>query len=209
MAEKTILVYIFRHGETQLNAADCFRGSNDVSLSAAGRRDAHQLAKYLEPIEISHMVVSDRRRVQETARVIAERKGIPFHTTPNLRAWDVGEFSGKKKTPETEQALQYYIENPDLDVPGGESLSAFKARVRPCYTEAVELADRCGEPVLLGASSSNIHELGSMFYDDHQATLVHPGGVAVIFVENGKLGAETIFKSRPSTPAQRRADTVS
>lgn len=204
---KTLLFLAARHGQTELNAAGCFRGHNNIPLDSHGIRDAHQLAKFFKPIELSHIICSDKIRSHETARIIAAEKEMPVHPTPNLHAWDVGEFSGKPKDKENLAALQWYIDNPDEVIPAGESLNAFKARVRPCYKEAAEIADYCGAPVLLVIHSSNIHEIGSMLYGDHNSVLVQPGGVVAVSAQDDRLVAESIYKGRK--PSGRTADTIS
>ena len=208
MAEKTIIFYAARHGETELNAKNRFRGHNDVPLDANGRRQAAALAFYFQPIELSHIIASDKRRAMETAKTIADSKSMSVWSTPNLHPWDVGVFSGQPKNAENKAKLECYIQNPDEPIPGGEALNEFKSRVRPCFKEAIEIADRCGEPVLLVMHSSDIHEIGAMFCDSHLATLVEPGGVVAVYVEDGRLGAEPIFRGRTAS-GPRRADTVS
>jgi len=203
------LCYIARHGATKLNQQDCFRGRVDVELDAEGRRDAHKLATYFEDVELSQIVSSDRKRAEETADIIGRRKGMEVYVTPALRAFNVGMFSGKPKNKENTDALQEYIDNPDKRIPEGESLNEFKNRIRPALEEACELARERGKPLLLLAHSSIVHEAGSMIHNDHEAILVEPGGVAMIFLtDDGELDAAPIYKRRPSASVQR-ADTIS
>ena len=202
------LVYIARHGATKLNQQDCFRGNIDVELDAEGRRDAHKLAMYFEPIELSSIVSSDRKRAEETADIIAQRKGMEVYTTESLRAFNVGVFSGKPKNRENEDALQEYIDNPERKIPEGESLNEFKARVRPALMEACELAQQTGKPLLLLGHSSIVHEAGSLVHDDHNAILVDPGGAAMIFLTEDGLDAAPIYRRRQAA-TQQRADTIS
>lgn len=196
-SQKHILVYIARHGTTILNQQDAFRGPIDVPLDAAGIRDAHQLAYYFEPIELSHIVHSDRIRTRMTASVVAERKSMPHVANEHLRAWNVGDLGGQPKNKENEAIVDWHVDHPDDPMPGGESLNAFKNRVRPVIGGAIEVAMECGVPVLLVAHSSVIHEVGTAIGGDHEYTLVEPGGVAAIYVQNGTLDAEPIFKPRP------------
>ena len=209
MAEQIILVYLVRHGETVANSKHEFRGNLDLSLNAKGRREAQALTFWFEPIDLSHVVCSTRRRAVETCTPIADSKGLPLQKVDNLQAWNIGEFSGKPKTDENTAELQKYIECPDLALPGGESLNDFRARVAPCFHEAVEMALKCGEPILLGVHSSVIHEAGDIFAGDHKAAVVLPGGVAAIFTDGQKLGIAAIFRPKRESGAARRADTIS
>jgi hypothetical protein len=42
-----------------------------------------------------------------------------------------------------------------------------------------------------------------MFGGHHEYTLVHPGGVACIFIKDGKLDAAPIFRERPESHQPR------
>jgi broad specificity phosphatase PhoE len=193
------ILYVARHGSTELNQGDCFRGHLDVPLSAKGYREANQLAFYLQPIELSFIVASSKKRAVATADVISLAKTVDDKPNPVLKndglfAWDVGNFGGKPKNQENLDKLQEYIDSPNKVVPGGESLNTFRDRVRPLIEEAIKTSEENGVPGLLVVHSSLIHELGEMFHKDHTAALVKPGGLAAVHVSNGTLKAEAIFK---------------
>jgi broad specificity phosphatase PhoE len=190
-----VLVYVVRHGETGMNSQNLFRGNKNPPLNESGKADAEDLAKIFSSLDISHIVSSDRTRAKTTAAAIARKKSQPVHMSENLRALNVGDFSGKPRTEENVAALQHYIDHPDEKIPGGESLNEFKARIDPCLQEAIELAIHSGEPVLLVAHSSVVHEVGAMIKDAHQAVLVKPGGYAIIYInDRGKLDAKPVYK---------------
>jgi len=203
MSEKLIVLYCARHGRTALNADNCFRGKNNVPLDAQGYRDAHKLANYFEGIEIGGIVCSDKMRAHDTARIIGQRKGMAVHPTPSLQALNVGDFSGQPNTAENVAEIQRYTDNPQRCIPGGESLDEFKSRVRPALAEALEISDRTGIPWLVVGHSSIVHEVGAMFNEDHHSSLVNPGGVAAVYLENGQLKAEPIFKPEPDKSGVR------
>jgi broad specificity phosphatase PhoE len=194
--QKHILVYIARHGTTDLNQKDAFRGPIDAPLDKDGYRDAHTLAHYFEDIDISHIFHSDKKRTRETAKIIADRKNMKATGNPNLSAWNVGDLGGKPKDEQNLDIIEWHVNHPDDPLPGGEALNQFKDRIRPLIMEAVEAARENGVPILIVAHSSVIHEVGSMLTDDHEHTLVEPGGVCAIFIHNGELDAAPIFKSR-------------
>lgn len=207
MADK-ILCYLARHGETALNAQNCFRGNVDAPLAESGLADAHNLAGIFKKIKLwPHIISSDKRRAVQTATIIAEALGMGVKRTPGLRAWNVGSFSGKPKNEENLEALDYYIEHPNVPPPTGESLEQFKARVRPVLAKAVETAFYREMPVLLVVHSSIIHEAGEVFNGDHSSTLVKPGGIAVIALKNSKLVAKPLY--RPLEESKTKAETVS
>lgn len=201
--QKHILVYVARHGTTDLNQQDAFRGPIDAPLDKAGFRDAHALAHYMKPIELSHIIHSDKKRTRETAHIVAERKGMEPLANPGLQAWNVGNLGGQPKTDENLDLVEWHVNHPDIPLPGGQSLNEFKTQVRPLIAEAIDKAIEIGVPILLVAHSSVIHEIGSMLAGDHDHTLVEPGGVTAIYIQDGRLDAEPVFKPRATAPARR------
>ena len=204
-----LLVYVARHGQTELNAAGAFRGNRDVPLDRIGHKQADDLADYFADIPISGIVSSSKLRARETAAAIAGKTGLTPHPTDALHAWDVGMFSGKPKNRQNCDKLECYIQNPDEVIPGGESLNEFKQRVRPCIIEAIDLANHAGKPLLLVGHSSIIHETGSLINGDHNTSLVEPGGVVGIFESNGGLVARPVLKGIKVWRQSSRADTIS
>ena len=201
------LVYLSRHGETALNAQDSFRGPIDAPLNAKGWRQANTLKEYLSSVEFSHAFSSDKIRAVSTANKILEGRDLKNIENHNLRALDVGYLGGQPKNEENLAAIEYYVNNPDITIPDGESLNDFRGRVRPLIADAIQIALDCGIPVLLAVHSSVIHEVGVMLGGHHEYTLVEPGGVACIFIKDGELDAQPIF--RPKTPEkQTRGETI-
>ena len=194
MAEKIVLVYLARHGTTTLNASNCFRGNLNPSLDEQGFRDAHRLAFYFRSIELSHIFSSDKLRAMQTSKIIADAKKMEVIPNEQLRALNVGNFSGKERTAANLEALKHYIDNPTETIPGGESLADFQARVRPLFQDAMEIAADCGVPALIVGHSSLVHELGEAVNGGHETTLVKPGGCAALYCSNGELYAEPVFK---------------
>jgi len=207
MDDKQIVLYVARHGQTTLNAKDCFRGKADPSLDQHGFRDANALAHYFSNIDLSAIHSSDKLRARQTASAIANRRDESFKSHKELRALNVGDFSGQPKSPENVEAMEYYIEHPSVQIPGGESLDEFKQRVQPVIVEAINTYEQTGVPVLLVGHSSIVHEVGSMFNSDHHSARVEPGGVTAVFMNNGDLRAEPIFK--PLKHNKGKVDTVS
>ena len=202
----TAVCFVARHGRTALNASNSFRGQANPPLDSVGVKEARELAELFAPIEISHIFCSDKQRATQTADIIAEVENAQVHTSAVLRALDVGEFSGTKRTPESEANLQTYLDDPDTPIPGGESLNDFKQRIGPCLQEAVELFSKCGVPPLIVAHSSIIHEIGTLLKGKHTALLVEPGGAIAVFFNGSKLDAEPIFK--PLKAPGSHAETI-
>lgn len=195
--EKHILVYVARHGTTDLNAEGCFRGPIDAPLDTKGWRDAHQLAHYLEAVDLAGIFHSDKKRTRDTADVIAQHhKGIKVFANSDLRAFNVGDLGGKPKNKENTQIVADHVKHPDQVMPGGESLNNFRRRVQPLIIDAMDLAMEAGEPVLLVAHSSVIREVDNMFGSGRSTALAEPGGAIAIYIQDGKFHVEPVFKPR-------------
>lgn len=198
------VLLVGRHGRTNLNMAGKFRGDADPPLAKEGFQDANQLAHYLQSVDLSFVVASDKQRSMATADIISVAKklqsvdGPDLTSVPNKWLWplSVGKFSGKDKNKENLQELQKYIDDPDLRIPGGESLNEFRSRVRPVIMEAVEYGIKYGVPGLIIAHSSTVHEVGEMFNKDHESALVAPGGLVAVHVVGNKLKASAVFKPK-------------
>ena len=199
-------VYIVRHGRTTLNAQNSFRGNVDPPLDSVGVEQAHKLASLFSNQDICAIFISDKQRARKTAEIIDSGRGIPIHESSNLNALNVGKFSGQKRSKENVQSLQQFLANPDAQIPGGESLNEFRARVDPCIHEAVRLFLKTGIPPMVVCHSSVVREVGHLVYGDHKKILVEPGGAIALYFRNGELGAEPIF--RPMADS-KKADTIS
>jgi broad specificity phosphatase PhoE len=204
--EETPVVYVVRHGQTVLNKDKRFRGNANPPLDQTGIKQAHELSSLFASKPISHIFCSDKQRSTKTAEIIAQSKSCAIHPSEGLRALDVGKFSGEKRTKEAEADLQRYLDNPEVQIPGGESLQDFRNRIRPCLQAAVNMFMECGAPPVLVAHSSVVHEVGNILYGDHKKILVHPGGAIVVYSKDGSLGAKPIF--RPLTSPGTKAAAI-
>lgn len=205
-----ICLFVARHGRTDLNEENLFRGNLDPPLDKNGFRDANELAYYFQPIELSFIVASSKQRAFTTAEVIYLAKKIDPDEETNyclkptgndgLHPWDIGDFGGKPKSPENKADLQKYTDNPDIVVPGGTSLNEFKGRVRPLFEEAIEIGMRTGVPGLLVVHSSLIHELGEAI--GNKDAHVKPGGAVAVYSTDSGLKVQIIFKPDKSAATQ-------
>jgi broad specificity phosphatase PhoE len=90
--ETTIL--LARHGETDWNRDRRWQGHSDMPLNEAGRDQARALADELAGERIDAVYSSDLVRAHETARIVAERRGLDVTAVPDLREVNVGSWEG-------------------------------------------------------------------------------------------------------------------
>jgi broad specificity phosphatase PhoE len=83
MTEKTI-VNVMRHGEVQNPDKILYGRLPDFHLSERGRAQAQAVAQWLAGRDITYLVASPLERAQETAKPLAELRGLEIHTDPDL-----------------------------------------------------------------------------------------------------------------------------
>ncbi len=125
-------LYLIRHGETAMNVRNIFRGRTDIPLNDNGLAQARQLAAALADVPLRAVYSSPMIRAQETARPLAEARGLAVRPMEEFHNICLGEWEGQAKedvqtrTPELWQRWVYAPET--LAIPGGESLADLLAR---------------------------------------------------------------------------------
>lgn len=193
------LIYILRHGTTELNQDNKFRGWIDVPLDEKGRQDAREAADFLRDKGISCVYCSDMGRASETAQIVCEELGLD-EPTPDfrLRPWDVGELSGEDKDA-NRPTLEYHIDHPDDAIPGGESLSEFGERTRQAFEFYLEEARHEGIKLIV-CHTSNVIQAENLVKGEgaegrpESKDSVLPGGVVVVEERKGKLSSKPVLK---------------
>lgn len=109
-------ILLARHGESDWNAAGRWQGHADRPLTERGRAQARALERRLAGTELDAIYSSDLERARETARIVAEPRGLEVHELPALREVDVGSWSGLTRV----EAEQGFPEGYARWVAGGE-----------------------------------------------------------------------------------------
>lgn len=123
-------IVIIRHGQTTLNAKDCIRGWSDIPLDMTGFEQAEELGKELKNSDIDALISSDLTRTLQTASIVSVEAKIPIlATTMAMRPWDVGKYTAQPAEKVHPILFKMAVEEPDDNVPEGESFTSFKTRV--------------------------------------------------------------------------------
>lgn len=85
---------IWRHGNTDWNAADRVQGQSDVPLNELGREQAAAAAPLLAALRPDAIFSSDLRRAADTARALSALTGLPVRTDSRLRERYYGHWQG-------------------------------------------------------------------------------------------------------------------
>jgi broad specificity phosphatase PhoE len=125
-------IILARHGETDWNVAEVFRGRIDVELNETGIKQAELLGKYLSDFKIDAIYSSPLKRALKTAKVIAGYQKIKVNTVRGLIDFDYGEWQGLSHQEVKDRYQELYTEwlsHPELvRLPAGESLGDVRNR---------------------------------------------------------------------------------
>ena len=134
-------IILARHGETEWNVAEIFRGRIDVELNKTGIKQAELLADYLSGFKIQAIYSSPLKRALRTAEVMASHHKLEPVIAPGLIDLDYGKWQG---LPNQEVADKYqelyaqWLSRPDkVRIPGGESLKKVRERAIGVVDEVI------------------------------------------------------------------------
>jgi glucosyl-3-phosphoglycerate phosphatase len=85
---------VWRHGNTDWNAAHRVQGQTDVPLNDLGRQQAVDAAELLVRFRPDAIVASDLRRAADTAAALAALTGLAVEHDKRLRERSFGEWQG-------------------------------------------------------------------------------------------------------------------
>jgi len=129
---------LVRHGRTAWNREERFRGRHDLLLDETGLRQAYAAAVHLLDRPITAVYSSPLKRTMETAKVIANQRGLPVQRHEGLLDIDFGRWQGlnaEEARAQDPELFRTWLEEPHkVRFPGGEALEDVRTRV----TDAVE-----------------------------------------------------------------------
>lgn len=175
---KNFDMYIMRHGTTDANEKNLYRGWGDFELDQDGIDRAHKAADSLKGKSITHIVTSSLVRHQQTAKIVSDDLGgLPIVVDEDFKTLHVGVFTGHSRE-EVGDDFDWFMENPDEVIPGGESLNAFRARNSTAFSR-VRIANNRSGPTLVITSRSNLSALKESggLKDGEKGEVAEPGGV--------------------------------
>ncbi|RIV35629.1 histidine phosphatase family protein [Micromonospora radicis] len=134
---------IWRHGNTDWNAASRVQGQTDVALNDLGREQARTAAPLLAALRPDAVVASDLSRAADTAAALAALTGLPVRSDARLRERHFGRWQGLLLTEAAErfpaEFARWRAGDPD---PGAdiEPLGELGKRVGTALQEAADEA---------------------------------------------------------------------
>lgn len=126
-------IIIARHGQTEWNVGEVFRGRIDIGLDETGVKQAELLAEYLSGRELDAIYSSPLQRALKTAEVITSYHNLEVIVAPGLIDFNFGKWQGLPNQEVKEKYSQLYAKwtrSPhQVKMPDGESLDDVRVRV--------------------------------------------------------------------------------
>ena len=187
------VLYIARHGAT--GDDESYNSPENPDLNEQGIKNAERLADFLSDRKTGNFKSSIMKRALHTAEISARKLGKKIVLVPALDSLDVGDVASMKNEDEADRVIHHHQDNPEEKIPGGESISDFRKRVRPVFIKSIKDFYQTGKPDVLFAHHSIEHEAGHYFNGDKDSSLTEPGGVVAVFRTPGGYEARPIFKA--------------
>lgn len=151
MNNQPTTVILVRHGETEWNRTDRFRGRADMELNEAGHLQAQAIARRLTAFTVVAVYSSPLKRALDTARPIAKLFGLEVVFLEGIIDIDYGQWQGLSPEEAQQQYPEAYgawLSEPRLArIPGGETLEGVRERALAALQQTVQ--QHQGETVVL------------------------------------------------------------
>jgi len=124
---------LVRHGQTEWNRVERFRGRADLDLDEVGVRQGEASAERIARWQTSALYSSPLRRAMRTAEIISRRLNLPVTPLDGLIDIDYGTWQGlsqEEVSGRDGDRYKLWLESPDkVEFPDGESLEDVRGRV--------------------------------------------------------------------------------
>jgi broad specificity phosphatase PhoE len=135
-------IYLVRHGTTDWNKEEVFRGRADRKLNETGRAEARALAEYFTNIPLEAIYSSPLSRAMETAQAIGDVTGLRVISHPAFVDIDFGAWQGlplKEVREKYSDLYRLWRERPQaITFPEGENLAQVRARAWEGLQEIIQ-----------------------------------------------------------------------
>jgi broad specificity phosphatase PhoE len=135
-------IYLIRHGQTEWNKGQIFRGRIDISLNERGSKEAEVILGVMKDNNISAIYTSPLKRSIETARPMAEFFNLEIVPIDGLIDINYGDWQGLTMDDVRKRYKAQYnqwIKTPNLvRFPNGETLDEVQERSFYAFKEIVK-----------------------------------------------------------------------
>ena len=135
-------IVIVRHGRTEWNRVERFRGRADIALDDVGIKQAEAAAERIKEWPISAIYSSPLRRALTTADIMAGPLGLEVQEMSDIIDVDFGEWQGLSTEDVVAKDGRLYaqwIKNPDnVKFPGGEGFNEVRQRASKAVGDLIQ-----------------------------------------------------------------------
>ena len=125
-------VIIVRHGRTEWNRVERFRGRSDLELDDVGMKQAEATAERITEWPVATIYSSPLRRALTTAKILARRFDLGVDPLSGIIDIDYGEWQGispEEAAIKDNSLYTKWLESPNMvKFPGGECLAEVRQR---------------------------------------------------------------------------------
>jgi len=175
------VAYFIRHGDTDANDQDVFRGDVDFSLNEDGKQQAQDLVKFFRGRKFSKAFTSTRTRSKQTIEPLMKSRGMTAASSDRLDSLNTGVFAGLPKNDTNLEILKHYQEHPKETIPGGEKVRTFRNDVDAELMSLIRMGEESNDPVVACTHGSVLKELSRIITGDMKSVRVDPGGVIGVY----------------------------
>jgi broad specificity phosphatase PhoE len=133
---------IVRHGRTEWNRVERFRGRANIELDDIGVKQAEAAANRIMEWPVSAVYSSPLRRALTTAEILARPLGLEVRLMPDIIDINYGEWQGlsTEEAADKDHALySKWLESPHkVKFPGGESLDEVRERAASAVNNLIQ-----------------------------------------------------------------------
>ena len=134
-------IMLVRHGETEWNVGEVFRGRVDMELNETGTKQAEKLAEYLGNQRLKIIYSSPLQRALKTAEIIARQHKIEVTIAPGLIDFNYGQWQGlshRKVKDRYKELYGEWINHPErVKIPDGENLEDVRQRTMAVVNDII------------------------------------------------------------------------
>lgn len=131
------MLYLIRHGSTNLNHEHRYQSKTDLPLSTYGIKQIKQLKKRIKHISFDLVLTSSAKRSQESCQLLFNKLPVVIHkglTEINFGIWEGLKY--KEIQSRYPKELSRYEQDPFKNAPsGGETFAAVFYRIKTLYRD--------------------------------------------------------------------------
>ncbi len=134
--------YLIRHGETEMNVKNIFRGRLEIPLNENGKNQLKALGKVLKNKGIEIIYSSPLKRSMMSAKILSQKMGVKLSPMEEFNNINLGIWQGiEKEKVKREFPGEWNLWINDTDnfkIEGGETLSEIRNRIKSGFKKLLK-----------------------------------------------------------------------